>query len=77
MTRNEILEVVNNFYKSGASEREVAFAREILKASKKDWIGLTEEEMQSLADKYKEPLLFRFAEFAHAIEAKLKEKNHG
>ncbi len=41
------------------------------------WVGLTEEEMHSLADKYKEPLLFRFAEFARAVEAKLKEKNNG
>lgn len=41
----------------------------------RQWVGLTEEEMQSLADKYKEPLLFRFAEFARAIEARLKEQN--
>ena len=29
LTRNEILEAINDFYKSGASEREVAFARVI------------------------------------------------
>ena len=44
--------------------------------AQKEWVGLTDEEIQSLADKHKEPLLFRFAEFARAIEAKLKEKNH-
>jgi hypothetical protein len=27
LTRNDILEVVNAFYKNGASEREIAFAR--------------------------------------------------
>ena len=42
MTRNEILEVINNFYDI-ASEREVAFARAILKA--KEWVDLTDEEL--------------------------------
>ena len=40
-----------------------------------DWVGLTDEEIQVLADPCKQPLVFRFSEYARAIEAKLKEKN--
>ena len=43
----------------------------------RQWISLTDEEIQALADPCKQPLVFRFSEYARAIEAKLKEKNHG
>ena len=45
--------------------------------AKREWVGLTDEEVQKLADLYKEPLVFRFSDYARAIEAKLKEKNSG
>ena len=34
LSRNEILEIINAFYKNNASEREVKFARLILEAAK-------------------------------------------
>ena len=38
---------------------------------KKEWVGLTDEEIEQIVDQYWEDLLM----FAEAIEAKLKEKN--
>ena len=73
MTRNEILEVINNFYDT-ASEREVAFAREILKAKK--WIDLTDEELFRLWVRTPAETENKFA-FVKAVMAKLKEKNSG
>ena len=73
MTRNEILEVINNFYKT-ASEREVAFAREILKAKK--WIDITDGELYDLWLKTPAETADKFA-FVRAALAKLKEKNSG
>lgn len=40
---------------------------------KHEWVGLTEEEMQSVHDTYHKRMGPQ--EFARAIEAKLKEKN--
>jgi hypothetical protein len=42
------------------------------KPSKKEWVGLTPYEIQEIH--LKEP---HWGDFACAIEAKLKEKNHG
>ena len=41
------------------------------------WVGLTNNELQPIADEYR--ILFGswVEDFARAIEAKLKEKNHG
>ena len=41
----------------------------------KPWVGLTDEELQPIADEYR--ILFGgwVTDFARAIEAKLKEKN--
>ena len=69
MTRNEILEVINNFYDI-ASEREVAFAREILKAKK--WIGLTDEELEKFSDAN-----LGSYDLCLEVEAKLRKKNGG
>ncbi len=46
-------------------------------AAQKPWVGLTNNELQPIADEYR--ILFGgwVEEFARAIEAKLKEKNHG
>jgi hypothetical protein len=45
-------------------------------AAQKQWVGLTNNELQPIADEYR--ILFGgwVEEFARAIEAKLKEKNH-
>lgn len=74
MTRNEILEVINNFYKT-ASEREVAFARAILKA--KEWIGLTDEEIDACFEDGRWSLSEMYYPVVRAIESALKEKNSG
>ena len=39
------------------------------------WVGLTDEEIEALAKKHNGILYDCDIEFAHAIEAKLKEKN--
>ena len=52
------------------------------KPSKKEWVPLTDEEIQDLSyfsqkiDEGNSPWFDRWG-FARAIEAKLKEKNHG
>jgi hypothetical protein len=45
-------------------------------AHQRQWVGLTNNELQPIADEYR--ILFGgwVEEFARAIEAKLKEKNH-
>ncbi len=45
---------------------------------KREWVGLTDEEIDELADQHPAYLgsVYPHA-FARAIEAKLKEKNHG
>jgi len=40
----------------------------------KPWVGLTDEEIWSV---YTQVDSMQYMEFSHAIEAKLKEKNHG
>ena len=40
-----------------------------------EWVGLTDEEIEALAKKHNGIFYDCDIEFAHAIEAKLKEKN--
>ena len=42
---------------------------------KKEWVGLTNEEYESMAEKYVTNCYFDTLKYARAIEAKLKEKN--
>ena len=42
---------------------------------KHEWVGLTDEEIEVLAKKHNGIFYDCDIEFAHAIEAKLKEKN--
>jgi hypothetical protein len=41
---------------------------------KKEWVGLTDEEIHDMNGYEEDRRMYRFA---RAIEAKLKEKNHG
>ena len=41
----------------------------------REWVGLTDEEIEALAKKHNGIFYDCDIEFAHAIEAKLKEKN--
>jgi len=43
--------------------------------SKREWVGLTDEEMAAAWSQSKGDVLLRLKPFASAIEAKLKEKN--
>jgi hypothetical protein len=42
---------------------------------KREWVGLTDDEVAKAWCKSKGEILFRLEPFARAIEAKLKEKN--
>lgn len=44
-------------------------------AVKREWQGLTDEEYESMAEKYVTNCYFDTLKYARAIEAKLKEKN--
>jgi hypothetical protein len=45
---------------------------------RREWQGLTEEDMEDLLPLYSDPSAnTEMLEFAAAIEVKLKEKNHG
>ena len=58
-------------------EREAAMRKEAVKATvtPREWVGLTNNELQPIADEYR--ILFGswVEDFARAIEAKLREKN--
>jgi hypothetical protein len=43
--------------------------------SKKEWVGLTDDEYEAMAEQYVTNCYFDTLEYAKAIEAKLKEKN--
>lgn len=42
---------------------------------KKEWVGLTDEEYEAMAEQYVTNCYFDTLKYAKAIEAKLKEKN--
>ena len=56
-----------------ANECELEIKR--LRAEKREWVGLTDEEIQEMANDFEEGYVFLYRSFAAAIEAKLKEKN--
>lgn len=43
--------------------------------AKKEWVGLTDEEYEEMAEQYVTNCYFDTLEYAKNIEAKLKEKN--
>ena len=48
------------------------YARDCVRAAQKPWVGLDEDEVEDCARG-----CANHAELARAVEAKLKEKNHG
>jgi len=42
---------------------------------KREWVGLTNDEIQKMAPDFEEGYVFLYKSFAAAIETKLKEKN--
>jgi hypothetical protein len=43
--------------------------------SRRQWVGLTEDEIETLADPYQQNYVFVYERYARAIEQALKEKN--
>ena len=60
---------------SNSTGRESAV--ELRRLALKQWVGLTDEEINSVRHKRDWTAPWTDATFAHAIEAKLREKNHG
>lgn len=58
-------------------EREATMRKESVKATmtKREWVGLTDEEIEVMANDFEEGYVFLYRRFAQAIEAKLREKN--
>jgi hypothetical protein len=63
-------------YQDELTEREQAI-KGLEDMLKREWVGLTDEELKPLCDE--NPIMFGAytVDFIQAIEAKLKEKNHG
>jgi hypothetical protein len=70
-------QVTNEDEEFNRIEREAAMRKEAVKATvtPREWVGLTNNELQPIADEYR--ILFGgwVEDFARAIEAKLREKN--
>jgi hypothetical protein len=49
----------------------------LLSVVQKEWVGLTDEEYEALAEKHVTNCYFDTLTYARAVETKLKEKNHG
>ena len=48
-----------------------------LPSQQREWVGLTDNEYELMAEKRVTNYFFNTLDYAHAIEAKLKEKNNG
>ena len=59
--------------------KDIKLGDKLYAAPKREWIGLTDEEIYDYADKYlyQHGSNYGIKAFGKAIEAKLKEKNHG
>ena len=57
--------------------REEAYKQAGYPLPEREWVGLTDDEIEVLAKKHNGIFYDCDIEFAHAIEAKLKEKNNG
>ena len=59
---------------TGSADFPVLFANAILEYAKREWVGLTPEEVLDLFD-VNNVYGSKWIEFARTVEAKLKEKN--
>ena len=57
--------------------REEAYRQAGHPLPEREWVGLTDEEIEALAKQHNGIFYDCDIQFAHAIEAKLKEKNNG
>jgi hypothetical protein len=58
--------------RSRDSETKIIYTEE-----KKEWVGLTDEQYETMAEQYVTNYYFDTLKYAQAIEAVLKEKNNG
>lgn len=72
-------EYERGFVEGMSHQAKSSVDRAVNAMSKREWRGLTDEEWIELWDKTVKyaPSVTRVEDFARAIEAKLKEKNHG
>ena len=59
----------------GEADFPVMFAEAILDYYKKPWVGLTDEELEQLSNKWRIIYGGHVSDFAREIEAKLRKKN--
>jgi len=72
------VEVITEFAKMRGLSLDDAKVRDWNTAPpQREWKGLTDEEYESMAEKYVTNCYFDTLKYARAIEVKLKEKNHG
>ena len=69
----QLIDADNDVYAKGYEDG--VMAQSDVQKTLRPWVGLTDEELQPIADEYR--ILFGswVKDFARAIEAKLKEKN--
>ena len=58
-------------------QEEIKIIQAAVENSRRKWVGLTDEEINSVRHKRDWTAPWTDATFARAIEAKLKERNHG
>ena len=74
----QALDALISVWNSDRTTRQVETIRAIksrLAQPKKEWVGLTDDEYEAMAEQYVTNCYFDTLEYAKAIEAKLKEKN--
>ena len=71
-------QVTSDLIRKGIEEAKInaELRAEIARLKQREWVGLTDEEVQMFIDaRWSDGV--NFTHFIRAIEAKLKEKNHG
>jgi len=54
---------------------QIADNRAAMEKPKREWVGMTDEEYEAMAEQHVTNCYFDTLKYAHAIEEKLKEKN--
>jgi len=62
-------------YAKGTTMFAIFSLRVAIEQAEKPWQGLTDEQLETMAEKYVTNCYFDTLKFARAIEARLKEKN--
>lgn len=74
----QALDALISVWNSDRTTRQVETIRAIkarLTQVKKEWVGLTDEEYEAMAEQYVTNCYFDTLKYAHAIEKSLREKN--